>query len=876
MGEVYRATDSKLKRDVAIKVLPAAFAADAERLARFQREAEMLAALNHPNIASIYGLEETSGGHALVMELVDGPTLADLIARQRTGMPVSEALPIARQILDALEAAHEHGIIHRDLKPANIKVREDGAVKVLDFGLAKSLEVQRSGALADSPTITSPAMTAAGIILGTAAYMSPEQARGRFVDKRTDIWAFGTVIYEMLTGTRAFDGEDVSMTLAAVMKAEPDWTALPAAVPPSLRACLIRCLQKDPRQRLRDVGDVRLVIDGAFSTIVEDRSPPARWRAWTLVGSVAALVAALWLAVAGAGSIARAPGARPVIRFEHALPGKLEFRGGNRAQIAGSPDGTRFVYNTMDGLYLHTLSDGTDRRVVPEWLATSNPTFSPDGQSLAYFDSGQIKRLALTGGAPVVVATTANPYAINWAADNAIYFASANGISRVPVDGGDPEVVIAGEKGQQLSGPQLLPDGETVLFTVYTPTASPGQPGAMIAVQSTRGGQRRVVVQSGANGKYVDGHIVYTVNNGLFAVPFDTRAAQAAGAAISLTERLRLGIVSAEVVTASFDVASNGTLFYLAGPDGGQTNQLVWVLRDGAVEPITTIQKGAFGTYNSPQLSRDGRRVLVVAESDLRIYELATGRETPLTSDRSVGAFAAWLGGEHEVAYSSSRPGTTGVMNIWRQPLDRTADAEQVTAIEGLAHLDAISPDSRTLLFHHHVPKTNSIHLLSVDAQARKNAAPRPFVVGPNATEGAVFSPDGRFVANIDGVSGLGELVIRPFPGPGPATPVSVGGAREAAWARNGELFYRRLEDDMMMAVRVDTAPTLSVGTPVELFRGSGNPGGPTKATYDVTADGARFIMSSARVLDQGSTRRPAVSVVLNWTEQLKQRAATR
>ena len=395
----------------------------------------------------------------------------------------------------------------------------------------------------------------------------------------------------------------------------------------------------------------------------------------------------------------------------------------------------------------------------------------------------------------------------------------------------------------------------------------------MLAVQSTRGGQRRVVVQSGANGKYLDGHIVYTVNNALFAVPFDARALQAIGGAISLTERVRVGIASAGVTTASFDVTSNGTLLYLAGVDGAQTNQLVWVLRNGPVEPITPIQKGAFGIYTTPQLSRDGRRVLVLADSDLRIYELATGRETRLTSDRSVGAFAAFLPGEREVAYSSTRAATAGMMHIWRQPLDRTADAEQVTRLDGLAHLDAVSPDGLTMLFHHHVPRTTNVHLLAMETPPRKNTAPRPFVVGPTATEGAVFSPDGRFVAHIDGVSGLGELVIRPFPGPGPLTPVSVGGAREAVWARNGELFYRRLEDDMLMAVRVTTAPALSVRTPVELFRGSGNPGGPTKATYDAAADGTRFIMSSARVLDGGSSRHSAVSVVLNWTEQLKPRA---
>jgi serine/threonine-protein kinase len=376
MGEVYRATDTRLKRDVAIKVLPATVAGDPERLARFQREAEVLATVNHPHIAAIYGLEEKDGEQALVMELVDGEDLSRLISGTGsggpgTGLPMAEAMAIAKQIAEAVEAAHELGIVHRDLKPSNVKVRPDGTVKVLDLGLAKLTEpvinTRSTAGLSMSPTITTPAMTGMGIILGTAAYMSPEQARGRVVDKRTDIWAFGAVLYEMLTGRRAFEGEDTSLTLAAVMKSDPDFTALPPEVPASIRTCLTRCLHKDPRQRIRDMGDVRLLLEGVFDSPARAQAPVATvappkaplWRR-VLPPLAAATVAGTLMGVAAWNAKPADP--RPVTRFEHVLPADVLFRGGARRSFTVSPDGSKIAYGAVDGLYLHALDEAGDRK----------------------------------------------------------------------------------------------------------------------------------------------------------------------------------------------------------------------------------------------------------------------------------------------------------------------------------------------------------------------------------------------------------------------------------------------------------------------------------------------------------------------------------
>ena len=469
MGEVYRATDTTLNRQVAVKVLPESLASDAERIARFEREAKTLASLNHTNIAQIYGFEKSSGVHALVMELVEGPTLADRIAQG--AIPVDEALPIAKQIAEALEAAHEQGIIHRDLKPANVKLRPDGVVKVLDFGLAKALEPAgaMSPGMSQAPTITTPAMTQAGMILGTAAYMAPEQAKGRAVDKRSDVWAFGAVLYEMLTGKRAFDAEDVSETLAAVLRAEVNWTLLPQALSPALRTFLVRCLQKDPKQRIGDVQSLRLALEGAFETGLSrpDVIPAARavtptlWRQ-ALPAVVTAVVVGLIV-----GFVVRAvtpPDLRPVIRSIHELPEGDVFDGTGRQVLAISADGEHFVYNSLDGLSLRPL-DAFEDRVIPgtERLGTSSPAFSPDGQSVVSYTGveGQLTRISVTGGASVTLTAASNPFGMSWGEDGTILYGQPDGIWQVSENGGEPQRLIATDAGEQAHGPQRLPGGAT-------------------------------------------------------------------------------------------------------------------------------------------------------------------------------------------------------------------------------------------------------------------------------------------------------------------------------------------------------------------------------------------------------------------------------
>jgi eukaryotic-like serine/threonine-protein kinase len=485
MGQVYRATDTKLKRDVAIKVLPPAVAGDPDRLARFQREAEVLAALNHPNIAGIYGAEESAGITALVMELVEGEDLAERVARG--AIPLDEALAIAQQIADALEAAHEQGIIHRDLKPANIKVRDDGTVKVLDFGLAKAVEtagVMSSASM--SPTITTPAMTGVGIILGTAAYMSPEQARGKVADKRSDNWAFGCVLYEMLTAKRAFDGDDVSDTMAAVLRSEPDWSALPASLPQPIALMLRRCLEKDRRRRVGDVSTIRFLLDeqatltplaGADShagAVADARDRAFRWTAPAAAIGLVAVGTALGAAgVWYAGPRGAAP---PVIRFNVPLGEGQTFTTTTDLEVALSPDGSKMVYVANRRLYLRSMSDVDAQPIRGTDVNPRHPTFSPDGASVAYFsaDERALKRIAVMGGAPVTICSLAEmtplgPLGGSWDGDTILFGVQSvgrSGIGRVAASGGKPELLIQGDANTFADAPQMLPDGDHVLFTL--------------------------------------------------------------------------------------------------------------------------------------------------------------------------------------------------------------------------------------------------------------------------------------------------------------------------------------------------------------------------------------------------------------------------
>ena len=691
MGEVYRATDTKLKRDVAVKVLPSALAADPERLVRFQREAEVLASLNHPNIAAIHGLEESEGIKALVMELVEGPTLADRIAQG--AIPVDEALPIAKQIAEALEAAHEQGIIHRDLKPANIKLRPDGVVKVLDFGLAKALEPTgaMSPGMSQAPTITTPAMTQAGMILGTAAYMSPEQAKGRTVDKRSDVWAFGAVLYEMLTGCRAFDAEDVSETLAAVLMREPDWTALPTTTP-TVTAVLRRCLQKDRKQRARDIGDVALALEGAFETsgsqTVESGAvaPPA----WRQALPVALVTAAMVLLVTGLAGWGLWPAAepQPVNQFAYRVPDGQTFRNTGRSVMALAPDGRSFVYNTTGGLYLRTMGELEARLIPGTEDALAHPFFSPDGQSVAYFSvtGSELRRIAISGGAPVVITEEGGvPNGATWGPDGTVLFGQGDGIYRVPATGGTPALVVALEDGEQrLDGAQLLPDGDTVLFSVR---ASGSWDDAQIVAQSLSSGERTIVLEGGSDARYLPtGHLVYALGDGLFGIAFDADTLSVIGGAVPLAQGL---MRAGGTAGANYGVSDDGTLAYVSGGvAGGQ--RLVWVHRDGREEPAASDPAG----YQEFALSPDGTRVavrIVGDEQAVWIYDLVRDTSTRLTfeSDAVGAGFPTWTPDGTRVAF--------GEPLSWKR-------ADGIGAVEGLDEgaqrvPQAFSPDGTTLVF---------------------------------------------------------------------------------------------------------------------------------------------------------------------------------
>ena len=531
MGEVYRARDAKLNRDVALKVLPELFARDPDRLARFKREAQVLASLNHPNIAAIYGLEETNGVQALVLELVEGPTLADRIAHGP--IPVDEALPIARQIAEALEAAHEQGIIHRDLKPANIKLRPDGTVKVLDFGLAKALEpgAAAGGDVTASPTITSPAMTQMGVILGTAAYMSPEQAKGRQADKRSDVWAFGAVLYEMLSGQRAFKGDDIADMIAAVLRQDVDWTALPASTPAPVRRLIARCLDRDVRQRLRDIGEARIVLDDPFAPASGGPAAPVLaphaplWRrAIPLV--LCAIVAG---ALAGTAAWYLKPSApRTVSRFRFTLPQGLSFTGLARRAIAISPDGTQMVYVANGRLYLRSMSEPDAKAIqgTEGYQAVANPVFSPDGRSVAFHATADqtLKKIAVTGGAAVTICAANIPFGMSWGSGDIVFSAGSQSIMRVSSDGGTPEVIVGLKAGEVAENPQMLPGGQHVLFTLATGTALNRWDTADIVVQSVASAERKTLIAGGSDAHYLPtGHLVYAVRGSVFAVPFDVQ-----------------------------------------------------------------------------------------------------------------------------------------------------------------------------------------------------------------------------------------------------------------------------------------------------------------------------------------------------------------
>jgi serine/threonine-protein kinase len=656
MGEVYRARDTKLDREVAIKVLPEQFVADAERVARFQREAKTLAALNHPHIGGIYGLEDAGGVRALVLELVEGPTLADRIAQGP--IPLDEALPIARQIAEALEAAHEQGIIHRDLKPANIKLRNDGTVKVLDFGLAKAVEPTASTAnVSQLPTITSPAMmTGVGALLGTAAYMAPEQARGKPLDKRADIWAFGCVLFEMLTGKRAFEGNDASETLAAVLKGEPEWTALPSEVPQHIKLLVQRCLEKDRNNRVAHLSVVRFVVMEPLAAEGRHDAPARRlWRRVLLPLGAAVFASVL----TGAAIWQFKPTPRlAVTRFTYSLGEGQEFTTGFRQLVTISPDGMQMAYVANQRLYLKPSWDveATPIRGTEEGRVLTTPTFSPDGRWIAFFQAapagvgaGTLKKIATTGGVPMPLCQALNPYGMSWDNDSILFGQPGQGILRVSSDGGTAHVVAASKGTEIAHSPQMLPGSGVLLYTLSNGF---DWDNAQIVAQATSGAaERKTLIKGGADARYLStGHIVYAVGGVLWAVPFDLRRLEVVGPAVPIVQGVRrAGQGSA---AAHFAVSRTGSLIYVPGPAAltASSRDVALLDRNGVVERLNLPPRA----YEFPRVSPDGRFLAVAIndgkETNVWIYDFSGTRKLRrLTSSENSGLKPVLPAGEERL-----------------------------------------------------------------------------------------------------------------------------------------------------------------------------------------------------------------------------------
>lgn len=872
MGEVYRARDCRLDREVALKVLPEPFACDAERMVRFEREAKLLASLNHPNIAHIYGLEESSGRPALVMELVEGRELRERI--KQPALTIEEALPLARQIAEALEYAHERGIIHRDLKPANVKLTPDGQVKLLDFGLAKALEPDAAGEdLQNSPTL-SVAATRAGMLLGTAAYMSPEQARGKTADRRTDIWSFGCVLYEMLAGTSPFSGDTTSDTLASVLRAEPDWSMLPSTIPARIRELLQRCLQKDPKLRLQAIGEARIAIDAVIANVPEittDRSAPtvrpSRWRAilpWA-VAFLAILLAAVLAYLRPAAEM------RPVMQLSLALPkpmsGILDPNPGSPFAI--SPDGSQVAFSASDAgkppqLFLLSL----DQRTAVPLAGTENatqPFFSPDGQWIGFFSLGRLRKVSLHGGPAVDLADAPVPHGANWASDGSIIYAPnfGSGLMRVPAGGGAAQsLTTPNEKENEVSHrwPQVLPGGKAVLFTIQLTTQTTYDD-ARIAVLSLQTGKWHTLLDGGSYARYVpSNHIVFARAGSLIAAPFDLRRFEISGQPVPVID----GLVTTAVTSggAEYDIAPTGLLAYVSGTARPPENSLVWVDRHGVGKKLTA----PLNNYSHPRISPDGRLMAVQirgsGSSDIWVYDFARNTMTRLTFAGN-NADPVWTADSKKVIYRSVKRAPS----IQWRAADGSGSEDTILplGLDAMASVpSSVSPNGTTLLYSRRGPAGVSLtYALSLDGRGTS----RPYSQSASQMIDSEFSPDGQWVAYTSNESGREEVYVQPFPGPGGKWMISTGGGNSPRWSRNGhELFY--VNGNKMMSVAVETKPTFKAATPELLFQNGSYIG---IANYDIAPDGEHLLMVATQE-DENATPNQ-LNIVLNWTEELKRRA---
>ena len=873
MGEVYRAQDTKLGREVAIKVLPPALAGDPERMTRFEREARILAALDHPGIASIYGLEEADGRQLLVMQLVEGDTLDERMSRG--ALSLAESLSIAVPIAEALEAAHEKGIIHRDLKPANIKVDPDGKVKLLDFGLARALDSGPQGKAQDpmhSPTLTS-AGTAVGMILGTAAYMSPEQAAAQPVDRRCDIWSFGVVLFEMLSGKRLFQGETVSHTLADVLRANLDWSLLPDDLPRPVRRLLERCLDRDPKRRLRDIGEARVVLRdvldhpepfaadtttmavgaaavGVSTGTIATKPGPRRFVPWT--------IAAVALVLAAVGFLPRLfdeePPPRSPRRFTIKSPHGGNFRVGDNNAIALSPDGMLLVSRGFSGnedlLYQRPLGE-LEARPINGTNNSTLPFFSPDGKWLGFVSTRGLWKVNLLGGAPVKIGDFRTLAAgATWSDDGNVYYSTAGSILKVSASGGETETVAepdeaAGERA--LRRPNALPGGKGLIFD-----ARKGERGTHeLQVLDLESGSRKSLGLQGSNPIYVKtGHLIYQQQEAVFAVPFDIDTLELRGEPVPVPEKIRTELYSMHV-----SVSNDGTLAYL--PAREEVPKLVTVDREGVSRPLVTTAL-PFKGISDPRFSPDGKR-LVVSANGIWIVDVENGIPTLVSED---GFYPVWSPDGESLVFGVTQSQS---FDLYRRPTDLSEPQTLLLDWDHNLRSAAWAPDG-TLIFREEIQgKGMDLKMLSMSDFDDPDDAARPLLQGPDDEIAPAISPDGRWVAYVSAQSGRDEVYVTSFPQPSGIVQVSLSGGGSPSWAPDGgELFY--VEGDRMVAVKVATRPSFRVLDREVLFSGEYYQYR-WQRQYDIHPDGEQFVMIES---PPGGAD---VEIVLDWFTELTELA---
>jgi eukaryotic-like serine/threonine-protein kinase len=872
MGEVYRARDSKLNREVALKLLPEAFSQDESRVARFTRESHVLASLNHPNIGAIYGVEDSGGSPVLVLELIEGPTLAELL--KAGALPIPEALAIARQIAESLQAAHDAGVVHRDLKPSNIKVRPDGTVKVLDFGLAKALDPAGAAAdLSQSPTWTPADWTHPGTIMGTAAYMSPEQAAGRLVDRRTDLWSFGVVLMEMLTGRLVFNGETATHVLAAVLREEPDFASLPRDTPEPLRRLLRRCLEKSPKRRLDSAHAARLDIDEAVAS-PDPAGVPARSRVAGLPLLAAALGGAalatlLWTTIRPAADTVP----RPLTRFVLTPPAELPFEPSLQAaarDFALASDGSFIVYATSDGRLALRRFDQLETTTVAGATSAVMPFLSPDNQWIGFVeDNLSLKKVPVGGGSPITLARLPVwPRGASWVDDNTIVIGTnseTTGLLRVPAGGGEPVVLTTPDRGRGEEGhllPFRLPGARAVLFTVGAEDPKKAQ----VAVLDLETRRRTTVLEGARDAQYLaSGHLLYQTGVGMSAARFDLAGQKVVGQPLRLIENL------AVAPTASFNAAATdtGALVYVmtaAGP--GARRSLVWIDREGRETPVGAPARA----YESARLSPDGASVAVGIrdqENDIWTWSIARQTLTRLTVDADVDLSPVWTPDGRRIVFSSAR---TGVYNLYALDVQRAGADVRLTRGANTQLPDSVTADGGFVILHEVRPVTRSgIDRVALPSGLTAAGAAERLIDGPFDEWNGEVSPDGSLISFQSGDSGHEEVYICPYPDVNRARwQVSSGGGREPAWVRGGrELAYIdgtgslaavgivRAGDDVRVESRTVIAARVSGSVAAWPWR-----------TYDVSADGRRFLV----IRGEGAAAQTSplqFTVVQNWFDEL-------